>query len=67
VDSTTFFGTLNLVSLIYLTAVTALVIGLQEEDDGKRAARHVLGCWGKLLGCLVGIGLIVQIIAFFGN
>ncbi|MFP4380109.1 MAG: hypothetical protein ACLFUS_06375 [Candidatus Sumerlaeia bacterium] len=66
-NSGTIFGILNVISLIYLTAVVALVIGLQEADDQEQPMRHVLGCWMKLLGCLLGIGVVVYLLSLFGG
>lgn len=58
------YGAIHLFSLVYLTAVVALVIGVQESEDRQpREMRlHVLGCWAKLLGSLVGLGLVVYVI-----
>jgi hypothetical protein len=61
------FGFLNLLSLIYLTGVVALVIGLQETEPGKPPARNVLGCWAKLLGGLVGAGVVIFVLSLFGG
>ena len=61
------FGLLNVLSLIYLTGVVALVIGLQETEPGKPAARAVLGCWVKLLGALIGVGVAVFVLSLFAG
>jgi hypothetical protein len=77
------FGLAHIFSLIYLTGIVAFVIGLQEVPEDKSAdtqdgaaqpnplnspaTRHVLGCWGKMLGSLVGLGLIVYILSLFSN
>ena len=54
-------------SVIYLTGVVALVIGLQESETSEEAPRHVLGCWGKILGVLVGLGVIVYLFSLFAR
>ena len=56
------YGIIHVLSLVYLTGIVALVIGLQEVDDPAKAKRHVLGCWARLLGSLVGLGLLVYIV-----
>lgn len=61
------FGILNIISLIYLTALVALIMGMGESDNPGEATRHVFGCWGKLLGGLVAIGLIVYIFSLFAG
>ena len=65
------YGIINLLSLIYLTGVVALVIGLGESESNQLASlrqsttngsvRQVLGCWVKLLGLLVGIALVISL------
>jgi len=59
------FGILHIVSAIVLTGVVALVIGLQEAEPKQHPARHVLGCWAKMLGGLLCIGLIVFVLSLF--
>jgi hypothetical protein len=61
------FGFLNVLSLIYLTGVVALVIGLQETEPGKPPARNVVGCWAKLLGVLIGVGVVVFVLSLFAG
>jgi hypothetical protein len=61
------FGFLNVLSLIYLTGVVALVIGLQETEPGKPPARNVMGCWAKLLGALIGVGVAVFVLSLFAG
>ena len=61
------FGFLNVLSLIYLTGVVALVIGLQETEPGKPPARNVMGCWVKLLGGLIGVGVAVFVLSLFAG
>ena len=61
------YGIIHIVSLIYLTFVTALVIGTHETDDPTEARRHVLGCWMRLLGGLVGLMLIVYVLSLFAG
>jgi hypothetical protein len=61
------YGILNVLSLIYLTFVVALVIGMHETDDPAEARRQTLGCWGRLLGGLVGAMLLVYIISLFAG
>jgi len=61
------FGFLHVLSLIYLTGVVALVIGLQETEPGKPPARNVLGCWAKLLGGLIGAGVVVFVLSLFAG
>ena len=61
------YGIIHLLSLIFLTGVVALVIGLQEVEEPAKARKHVLGCWARLLGSLVGLGLIVFILNLLGR
>ena len=61
------YGIINVVSLVYLTAIVALVMGLGESDNPKDTARQVLGCWAKLLGGLVGVGLVVYVMSLFAG
>ena len=61
------FGFLHVLSLIYLTGVVALVIGLQETEPGKPPARAVAGCWAKLLGGLIGAGVVVFVLSLFAG
>ena len=61
------YGIINVLSLIFLTGIVALVLGLGESDSPKQATRHVLGCWAKLLGGLVGVGLVVYIMSLFAG
>ena len=61
------FGILNVVSLIYLSAVVALIMGLDEGESPRKVARQSLGCWAKLLGALVGIGLLVYLLSLFSG
>lgn len=61
------YGIINVLSLLYLTGVVALVLGLGESEGAGKPAVHVLGCWAKLLGGLVGIGLIVYIMSLFAG
>ena len=61
------FGVFNVLSLIYLTAVVALVLGMHEGETPREAARHVLGCWVKIMGGLVALGLVVYIMSFFAG
>lgn len=63
----TLFGLLHVFSLIYLTGVVALVIGLQEAKPADSPTRHVLGCWAKMLGGLVGLGIVVYILSLFAG
>ena len=61
------YGIANVFSLVYLSFVVALVIGMHESDDSKETKRHVLGCWSKLLGGLVGLMLFVFILSLFAG
>jgi len=61
------YGIIHVLSLVYLTGVVALVVGAQEEEDPEKVPRHVLGCWARLLGSLVGLGLLVYIIHLIGS
>ncbi len=61
------FGLINVLSLIYLTFVVAMVIGLHEVEDETKSKRHVLGCWAKLLGSMVGLMLIIYIFSLFAG
>lgn len=65
--SQSLFGFLHVLSLIYLTGVVALVIGLQETEPGKPPVRNVLGCWVKLLGGLIGVGVVVFVLSLFAG
>lgn len=66
-NSQFWFGILHVVSVVYLTAVVAVVLGSQDQDSPAKALPQVLGCWGKLLGSLVGIGLLVYILSLFAG
>ena len=61
------FGILNVISLIYLTGVVALVMGMGEAETPGRVTRQALGCWAKLLGALIAVGLVVYIMSLFAG
>jgi hypothetical protein len=61
------YGIANVFSLLYLSFVVALVIGMHETDDPGETKRHVLGCWGKLLGGLVGLMVFVYVLSLFAG
>jgi len=61
------YGILNVLSLIYLTFVVALVIGMHETDDPTEVRRQTLGCWARLLGGLVGAMVLVYILSLFAG
>ncbi|HNY27201.1 MAG TPA: hypothetical protein PLA90_17990 [Candidatus Sumerlaeota bacterium] len=61
------YGIAHVFSLVYLTFVVALVIGLHEVEEPQQARRHVLGCWARLLGSLVGMMLVVYILSLFSG
>ena len=59
------YGVLHVFSLIYLTAVVALILGMDEGETPREATRNVLGCWAKILGGLVGLILVVYVFSLF--
>ncbi|MBN1865822.1 hypothetical protein JW916_00890 [Candidatus Sumerlaeota bacterium] len=61
------YGILHVVSLVYLTGVVALILGMNEGETPREATRHVLGCWSKILGGLVGLGLVVYVLSLFAG
>ncbi len=61
------YGLLHVVSLVLLTAVVAVVLGVHEDDTPGREAKHVRGCWVKILGTLIGLGVVVYILSLFAG
>lgn len=61
------YGLIHVASLLYLTGVVALVIGIHEGDTPAEATRGALGCWARILGGLVGLGLVVYILSLFSG
>lgn len=58
---------LNIASMFYLSFFLCLVLGLLEDTSGSAFRRALLRRWGKLLGGLVAIGLLVQILTWIGG
>jgi hypothetical protein len=61
------YGWMNVFSLIFITGVVALILGMDEGENAKESTRHALGCWAKLLGSLIGIGLVAYILSLFAG
>lgn len=61
------YGIVHVLSLLYLSFVVALVIGMHETDEARESRRQVLGCWAKLLGGLVGLMVLVYILSLFAG
>ena len=61
------YGIVHIVSMVYLTFVVAVVIGMHETDDPRESRHQVLGCWTKLLGGLVGLMIVVYIMSLFAG
>ena len=59
--------TLTVVSLVYLSFFLCLVLGILEGAPGPKMWRAVFRRWGKLLGGLVVIGIVVQICTWIGG
>lgn len=55
-------GLLHLFSMLFLAFVVAAVLSLNEGETFRPIARATLRRWGKLVGALVLIGVIVQIL-----
>jgi putative Mn2+ efflux pump MntP len=55
---------LNLASMFYLSFLVCLVLSLLEGLTGKALWKVIFRRWGKLLGGLVAIGIIVQILTW---
>ena len=61
------YGIVNVLSLVYLTFVVALVIGMHETDEARESRRQVLGCWTKLLGGLVALMLVIYLLSLLAG
>ncbi|HUT23340.1 MAG TPA: hypothetical protein VM492_03245 [Sumerlaeia bacterium] len=61
------FGILHLLSLVYLTGVVSLILGMDEGETPAQAGRHVLGCWTRILLCFVGLGVVVYVFSLFAG
>jgi len=59
--------TLTVASLFYLSFFLCLVLGLIEDTSGAKFWKTLVRRWGKLLGGLVAIGLVVQILTWIGS
>lgn len=54
----------NLASMFYLSFLVCLVLTLLEGATGKTLWKVIFRRWGKLLGGLVAIGIVVQILTW---
>ena len=57
------YGLLHLFSMLFLSFVVAAVLSINEGEQFAGIARATLRRWGKLVGALVLIGVIVQIMS----
>jgi hypothetical protein len=55
-------GIVNILSLLYLSLVVALVFSINDQEEIGQIVRATLRRWGKLVGVLVGIGIIVYLL-----
>ena len=51
---------------LYLTLLVAFTITLLDHPVPRRIGSETLRRWGKLLGGLVVLGIVVQLITIFG-
>ena len=58
---------LEIASLLYLSLFLCITLGIIEGATGRKYWTAVLRRWGKLLGGLVAIGIIVQILTWIGG
>ena len=58
---------LEIASLFYLSLYLCLVLGIIEGAEGRKFWISVARRWGKLLGGLLAIGIIVQILTWIGG
>ncbi|HOE64260.1 MAG TPA: hypothetical protein PKW18_02770 [Candidatus Sumerlaeota bacterium] len=56
-------GTINIVSIIYLSFVVAFILGLNDHDTPRKIIRATLRRWLKLLAALVVIGAVVLLLS----
>lgn len=56
-------GTLNIISIIYLSFVVAFIMGLNDHDAPKKVIRTTLRRWLKLLAALAVIGAVVLLLS----
>ncbi|OPZ01248.1 MAG: hypothetical protein BWZ10_03486 [candidate division BRC1 bacterium ADurb.BinA364] len=57
-------GLLHVGSAIYLSAIVAFVISVNDNEAPRRIARETARRTGKLLGGLLAIGLVVQLLTW---
>ncbi len=58
---------LTVASLVYLSFFLCLVLGILEGTSGPKLWGAVFRRWGKLLGGLLVIGIVVQILTWIGG
>lgn len=56
-------GVINILSLLYLSMVVALVFSINDHEGIKPILRATLRRWGKLVGFLILIGIIVYLLS----
>lgn len=56
-------GLIYVFSMIYLSFVVAFVFGLNDHDRAVPVLKTTVRRWGKLLGALIVIGLVVRILS----
>jgi hypothetical protein len=53
----------NILSLLYLSMVVALTLSINEFEEIRPIIRATLRRWAKLVGFLIGIGIIVYLLS----
>ena len=56
-------GIVNILSLLYLSMVVALVFSINDHEEIRPIVRATLRRWGKLVGALSVIGIIVYLLS----
>ncbi len=56
-------GWLIIISLLYLSLVVAVVLGINEHDRVKKILEATLRRWVKLVAALVAIGAVIQVLS----
>ncbi len=56
-------GIVNILSLLYLSMVVALVFSINDHDEIRPIVRATLRRWGKLVGVLIVIGILVYLLS----
>lgn len=56
-------GIVNILSLLYLSMVVALVFSINDHEEIRSIVRATLRRWGKLVGALSVIGILVYLLS----